>query len=56
MFTVAIPQIAFYSNAPVSTYPYFVRQGNCTDPYGGINIRWTATAASTTGRPLTTMG
>jgi Carboxypeptidase regulatory-like domain/TonB dependent receptor len=45
-FTVAIPQIAFYSNAPVSTYPYFVRQGNCTDPYSGINIRWTSTAAT----------
>jgi Carboxypeptidase regulatory-like domain/TonB dependent receptor len=44
-FTVAIPQLAFYSNAPVSDYPYFVRQGNCQDPYAGLAIHWTSTNA-----------
>jgi hypothetical protein len=29
----------------VSDYPYFVRQGNCSDPYAGLNIRWTSTKA-----------
>jgi len=44
-FTVAVPKITFDANTPVSDYPYFVRQGNCTDPYAGLNIRWTSTKA-----------
>jgi hypothetical protein len=45
LFTVAIPQLYFGINAPQSIWPYFVRQGNCTDPYQGLNIRWTQTKA-----------
>jgi len=44
-FTIAIPKIVFNANAPESDWPYFVRQGNCTDPYAGLNIRWTKTKA-----------
>jgi hypothetical protein len=44
-FTVALPKIVFTANAPQSDWPYFVRQGNCTDPYDGLNIRWTSTKA-----------
>jgi len=44
-FTVAVPKIGFTANAPESDQPYFVRQGNCTDPYQGLNIRWTNTKA-----------
>jgi hypothetical protein len=45
-FTVKIPKIEFVSNAPQEDWPYFVRQGdNCTDPYQGLNIRWTSTNA-----------
>ena len=44
-FTVAVPKIGFTANAPQSDWPYFVRQGNCTDPYVGLNIRWTNTKA-----------
>ena len=44
-FTVAIPKITFDANTPASDYPFFVRQGNCTDPYAGLNIRWTQTKA-----------
>jgi len=44
-FTVGLPKIAFEANAPQSDWPYFVRQGNCTDPYAGLNIRWTQTKA-----------
>jgi Carboxypeptidase regulatory-like domain len=45
-FTVAIPKIIFTANAPEADWPYFVRQGrNCTDPYQGLNIRWTSTKA-----------
>jgi len=47
LFTVAIPQIYHGSAAPSSVpYPYFMRQGSCTDPYAGLSIRWTATAAA----------
>ncbi len=42
-FTVAIPQIYFAPQAPQSMWPHFVRQGNCTDPYGGLSINWTDT-------------
>jgi hypothetical protein len=44
-FTVAVPKITFDQNTAASDYPYFVRQGNCTDPYAGLNIRWTSTKA-----------
>jgi hypothetical protein len=46
LFTVAIPQLYFGANAPSSVpYPYFVRQGKCTDPYAGLSIHWTNTNA-----------
>jgi hypothetical protein len=45
-FTVKIPKIEFIANAPQADWPFFVRQGeNCTDPYQGLNIRWTSTQA-----------
>ena len=44
-FTVAIPHLDFFSNAPQSDWPYFVRQGNCQDPYHGLSIHWTSTNA-----------
>ena len=45
-FTVKIPKIELVSNVPQEDWPYFVRQGNnCTDPYQGLNIRWTSTNA-----------
>jgi hypothetical protein len=44
-FTVALPHLDFFSNAPVADYPYFVREGNCTDPYAGLSIHWTSTNA-----------
>jgi len=40
-FTVAIPQLYFAPQAPQSIWPYFVRQGNCTNPYNGLAINWT---------------
>jgi hypothetical protein len=45
-FTVAIPQLFFGPQAPQSIWPYFVRQGNCTDPYAGLAINWTNTAGT----------
>lgn len=42
-FTVAIPQLYFAPQAPQSIWPYFVRQGNCTNPYQGLAINWTDT-------------
>jgi carboxypeptidase family protein len=44
-FTVALPKIGFTANMPQSDWPYFVRQGNCTDPYQGLAIHWTNTNA-----------
>jgi Carboxypeptidase regulatory-like domain len=45
-FTVKIPKIEFIANAPQADWPFFVRQGDgCTDPYQGLNIRWTNTQA-----------
>ncbi len=44
-FTVKIPKIEFIANAPQADWPFFVRQGNCTDPYQGLSIRWTSTNA-----------
>jgi hypothetical protein len=45
-FTVKIPKIQFVANVPQADWPFFVRQGKgCTDPYEGLNIRWTSTNA-----------
>lgn len=45
-FTVKIPNIDFTPNQPQTNWPFFVRQGKgCTDPYEGLNIRWTSTNA-----------
>jgi hypothetical protein len=44
-FTVAVPKITFAPNTDPADYPFFVRQGNCQDPYAGLNIRWTSTKA-----------
>src|SRR5207244_611436 len=46
LFTVYLPHIDFFAGAPQSDYPYFVRQGKCTDPYAGLNIVWTQTPAA----------
>ena len=40
LVTVYEPHIEFASNVDPSLYPVMMRQGNCTDPYAGINIRW----------------
>ena len=46
LFSVYLPHIDFFANAPQSDWPQFVRQGNCSDPYAGINVVWTQTAAA----------
>jgi outer membrane receptor protein involved in Fe transport len=38
LLNVVLPKIYAVSNAPVSQEPYYVRQGNCTNPYSGLNI------------------
>lgn len=43
-FTVALPKLYFAPQAPQSQWPYFVREGNCSDPYQGLAINWTNTA------------
>jgi hypothetical protein len=48
LFIVHVPHIYFTPNAPKSDWPYFVRQGKCTDPYTAsppISVRWTVTPA-----------
>ncbi|MBV9223040.1 MAG: TonB-dependent receptor, partial [Acidobacteriaceae bacterium] len=40
LFTVNLPYILGFANAPAGAYPQFMRQGNCSDPYAGIPIRW----------------
>ncbi len=40
LFTVYLPHIFNVAPAAPSTYPEFMRQGNCTNPYAGINITW----------------
>uniref|UniRef100_Q01NB5 TonB-dependent receptor n=1 Tax=Solibacter usitatus (strain Ellin6076) TaxID=234267 RepID=Q01NB5_SOLUE len=45
-FTVALPGLYFGPQAPRSKWPYFVRQGNCTDPYQGLAINWTDTTGA----------
>ncbi|HKE25130.1 MAG TPA: TonB-dependent receptor [Bryobacteraceae bacterium] len=42
-FTVALPKLYFGPQAPQSMWPYFVRQGNCSNPYQGLSINWTDT-------------
>jgi len=44
-FNIAIPQIIETTNAPVQNQPFYVRQGNCSDPYEGLPLRWTKTPA-----------
>ncbi len=45
LFNIAIPKVYFTANAPQSDWPFYVRQSGCTDPYQGLNIRWTITPA-----------
>jgi hypothetical protein len=48
LFIVHVPRLYTTPGAPQSDWPYFVRQGNCTDPYTAnppIAIRWTVTPA-----------
>jgi hypothetical protein len=48
LFIVHVPKIYFTQQAPQSDWPYFVRQGSCTDPYTApppVSIRWTKTPA-----------
>jgi hypothetical protein len=48
LFIVHVPQIYSTPGIPQANWPYFVRQGNCTDPYNAspaISIRWTVTPA-----------
>lgn len=44
-FNIVIPQIIEQANAPIENQPYYVRQGNCSDPYQGLTLRWTKTPA-----------
>jgi hypothetical protein len=46
-FTVHIPQLYFAPQAPQSVWPYFVRQGSCTNAYQGLAINWTDTTGKT---------
>lgn len=59
-FTVALPKLYFGPQAPQSQWPYFVRQGNCTDPYHGLSINWTDTTgkagSSATPPPICSNG
>ncbi len=45
-FTVALPKLYFGPQAPQSQWPYFVRQGTCSNPYSGLAINWTNTAGT----------
>jgi hypothetical protein len=48
LFIVHVPHIYETPGAPQSDWPYFVRQGNCTDPYNAnppVIIRWLVTPA-----------
>jgi hypothetical protein len=40
LFNIAVPQMYAQPQAPLSQYPYFVRQGHCSDPYQGLSLRW----------------
>jgi hypothetical protein len=48
LFDIVQPHIYGVSNAPVSSEPYFIRQGNCTNPYTAtpaIPFTWVDTPA-----------
>ena len=48
LFIVHVPRIYETPGAPQSDWPYFVRQGNCSDPYTAnppVAVRWTKTPA-----------
>jgi hypothetical protein len=48
LFIVHVPKIYTTPGAPKSDWPYFVRQGNCSDPYTAnppVPIRWTLSPA-----------
>jgi Carboxypeptidase regulatory-like domain len=48
LFAVYVPNNDFAPQQPSSRWPYFVRQGNCSDPYTAnppISVRWTKTPA-----------
>ena len=48
LFIVYVPHNDFAPQSPQSDWPYFVRQGNCSDPYTAnppIAVRWTKTPA-----------
>ncbi len=44
-FNIVIPKIVEATNAPTQDQPFYVRQGNCSDPYQGLSLRWSATPA-----------
>jgi hypothetical protein len=43
-FTVALSRLSFTPQTPQTQWPYFVREGNCTNPYQGLSINWTNVA------------
>jgi hypothetical protein len=48
LFSIVIPRIVGVSNAPVADQPYFIRQGNCSNPYTAnppIPFTWVVTPA-----------
>ena len=45
LFNVKLTEPGFTANVPQADWPVFVRQSGCTDPYEGLNIRWTTTPA-----------
>ena len=50
LLTVYVPHIYHSAGAPKSDWPYFVRQGNCTDAYNApppLPIRWDLVPATT---------
>jgi hypothetical protein len=40
LFSVYIPYLDSTPNVDPARRPSFIRQGNCTDPYAGVPIRW----------------
>ena len=48
LFSIVIPHIYNVSNAPASQQPYFIRQGNCSNPYTAnppLSFIWAVTPA-----------
>ena len=48
LFSIVIPQILAVPNAPVANQPYFIRQGNCSNPYTAnppLPFTWSNTPA-----------